>query len=517
MSLKATAATTDSLAELVSSAARRWPADVALACGNSRLTYAQLDRAVARVAADLAERGLQPGDPVAVMAGTGLEFPVLAHGVLRAGGVLVPLSPESPAREVTSLLRAARVEMVLCDADHDSVAAEAASLYDRGCGVVVLDGEAARSRGDVLALKRLVEGRDVPPPPSRVTAGTPAVVLFTSGSTARPKGVVHSHEGLLQNARCVAYEMAQLTRKDVMLGVLPLAHSFGLSAVLNTSLLVGCRLELLPRFDPAAAWKLVLGREVTILTGVPTMYRRLAELREASRNSDLRLAIVSGASCPPSVAREIRLRLGIPLVERYGMTEASPLTWRMVDEETRPGDVGLPGWGVRLRTVDEQGGVLPAGQQGELEVQSPGMLLRYLSPEDNRSQLRDGWLRTGDLATISTDGSVRLGGRLKEVILRGGYTVSAAEVEAALEQHPAVAECVVVGLPDPDMGEDIAAMVVLRTGRDAEPAELWRFLGERLAPWKRPRRWRMVDAIPRGALGKVQRDEVVRHWAEPSE
>jgi len=517
MSPKAAPSTTDSLAELVSSAARRWPADVGIACGTSRLTYAQLDRAVARVAEDLTDRGLQPGDAVAVLAGTGLEFPVLAYGVLRAQGVLVPLSPESPPREVAALLRAGRVEMVLCDADHDFVATEAAALYDRGCGVVILDHEASRSKGDTLALKRLVEGRDAPPPPSRVAAGTPAVVLFTSGSTARPKGVVHSHEGLLQNARCVAYEMARLTRKDVMLGVLPLAHSFGLSAVLNTSLLVGCRLELLPRFDPAAAWKLVLSREITVLTGVPTMYRRIAELREASRNSDLRLAIVSGAACPPPVAREIRIRLGIPLLERYGMTEASPLAWGMVEDQATPGDVGQPGWGVRLRTVDGEGNVLPVGEVGELEVQSPGMLLRYLAADDNRDQFHDGWLRTGDLASLSNDGGLRLRGRLKEVILRGGYTVSAAEVEAALEQHPAVAECVVVGLPDPDMGEDVGAMVVLRAGRDTEPAELWRFLGERLAPWKRPRRWRMVDALPRGALGKVQREEVVRRWTEAGE
>jgi len=247
------------------------------------------------------------------------------------------------------------------------------------------------------------------------------------------------------------------------------------------------------------------------------MYRRIAELREASRNSDLRLAIVSGAFCPRSVAHDIRLRLGIPLIERYGMTEASPLTWRTIDDGAPDGDVGWPGWGVRMRTVGENGQVLPQGRRGQLEVQSPGMLLRYLAASDNRDQLHDGWLKTGDLATIRPEGGLTLGGRLKEVILRGGYTVSAAEVEAALGQHPAVAEAVVVGLPDPDMGEDIAAMVVLKSGRKAEPAELWRFLGERLAAYKRPRRWRLVDDLPRSALGKVLRDEVVRRWAEPSE
>ena len=517
MSLKPGAALTESLAELVSAAARRWPNDVALSCAGERLTYAQLDRGVARVAEELVDRGLQPGDAVAVIAGTGLEFPILAHGVLRAAGVLVPISPESPPREVAALLRTAQVELVLCDADHEAVAGDAVALYDPGCGVITLDAEAPRSKGDTLALHRVVEGKDTPPPPPRVPAGTPAVVLFTSGSTARPKGVVHGHEGLLQNARAVAFEMLGLTRRDVMLGVLPLAHSFGLSAVLNTSLLVGCRLELLPRFDAKEAWKLVLATEVTVLTGVPTMYRRIAELREASRNSDLRLAVVSGAACPRAVARDIRLRLGIPVVERYGMTEASPLTWRMIDGGAPDGDVGWPGWGVRLRTVSESGQALPAGQRGQLEVQSPGMLLRYLAASDTRDHLHDGWLRTGDLATIRSDGGLTLGGRLKDVILRGGYTISAAEVEVALGHHPAVAEASVVGLPDPDMGEDIAAMVVLKAGRKAEPAELWRFLGERLAPWKRPRRWRLVDELPRSPLGKVMREEVVRRWSDTGE
>jgi long-chain acyl-CoA synthetase len=299
-----------------------------------------------------------------------------------------------------------------------------------------------------------------------------------------------------------------------MLGVLPLAHSFGLSAVLNSSLLVGARLELLPQFDAQETWKTVLAREVTVLTGVPTMFRRIAELREASRNSDLRLAIVSGSACPRDIARDIRLRLGVDIVERYGMTEASPLTWRSIDDTTPAGDVGLPAWGVKLRAVDEKGSVLQAGRRGEIQAQAPGMLLRYLAAADNREGLQDGWLRTGDLGTVRADGGLTLEARLKEVILRGGYTISAREVEAVIEQHPAVAEAAVVGLPDDDIGEDVAAMIVLRPGRKAEPAELWRFVGERLAAWKRPRRWRMADELPRTSLGKIRRDEIIRTWGE---
>ncbi|HEV1996547.1 MAG TPA: AMP-binding protein [Candidatus Dormibacteraeota bacterium] len=511
-----TAAVTESLAELVSSAGRRWPDDIAIALGARKLSYRQLDRAVARVAADLDDRGLQQGDAVAVIAGTGLEFPVLAYGVLRAGGVLLPISPDSPPQEAAALLKAARAELVLSDTERTATATAAAAMYDRGCGVVTLDGTAAGSRGDVQSLTKLVEGKDVPASPDRIPAGSPAVILFTSGSTARPKGVVHSHEGLFKNAQCVAYEMAALTREDVMLGTLPLSHSFGLSAVLNTALLVGARLELLRRFDAQDAWRAVLRKDITVLTGVPTMYRRIAELREASRNSSLRLAIVSGAACPLEVSREVRLRLGIPLIERYGMTEASPLTWRHLEDDTPEADVGWPAWGVRLRATDASGHPVPPGTVGEVEVQSPGMFLRYLSAADNREAFHDGWLRTGDLGRIRPDGGLTLQSRLKEVILRGGYTVSAREVEAVIRQHPAVAEAVVVGLPDEDLGEDIAAMVVLRSGRRTEPAELGRFVGERLATWKRPRRWRIVAELPRTALGKVRRDEIVSSWTEPA-
>jgi len=157
---------------------------------------------------------------------------------------------------------------------------------------------------------------------------------------------------------------------------------------------------------------------------------------------------------------------------------------------------------------------VPGGGTGEIEVQSPGMLLRYLSTADNREGFHDGWLRTGDLGCLRPDGGLTIQARLKEVILRGGYTVSAREVEAVIEQHPAVAEAAVVGLPDDDMGEDIAAIVVLKPGRQAEPADLWRFVGERLAAYKRPRRWRVVNELPRSSLGKIRRDEIVRGWGE---
>src|SRR5258708_33687769 len=247
----APSAETTNLAELVSSAALRDPSGVALVCGRDKLTFGQLDRAVAAMAAELIDRGVGTGDPIAVLAGTGLEFPVLAHGVLRAGGVVVPISPSSPPAEAARLLHAARVEMVLADREHETAAWQAATAYDADCGALTLDAGARKSRGDQLGLDSLLAAADGGAP-IRVKAGAPAGSLSTSGSTTPPQGGVHSHEGLFRNALSVAWEMTSLSRDDVMLGALPLAHSFGFSAVLNASLLAGAPLRLVPRFGGPA-------------------------------------------------------------------------------------------------------------------------------------------------------------------------------------------------------------------------------------------------------------------------
>ncbi|MEA2645724.1 MAG: long-chain acyl-CoA synthetase [Chloroflexota bacterium] len=506
-----------SLAELVPAAAARDPEGIAAVAGRARITYADLDRAVASLADDLLDRGITPGRPIAVLAGTGIEFMVAAYAVLRAGAVLVPISPTAPAPEVTGLLRAARVEMVLTDVEHEEVAWAAAIGYHESCGAITLDLEAKRNKADRLALSVLTNGRR-PGPPPRLRAGSPAVILFTSGSTARPKAVVHSHDGLFRNALAVAWEMTALTNRDVMLGALPLAHSFGLSGVMNASMLVGARIELLPRFDAKSAWKAIRNRGVTVATGVPTMFRRLVDDPDASRHTDLRLAVVSGSSCPRDLARDIRLRMGVHTVERYGMSEASPLAWRVVVDDAPEGDVGWPGWGVHFRAVNDGGKDLGRGKVGELEVQSPSMLLRYLAAEDNQSGFDHGWLRTGDLGMVREDGGVTLVARLKDIILRGGYSVAASEVERAVQAHPWVAEAVVIGIPDPTVGEEIAAAVVLKPRRSGKPAEwevvmeLERHMGERLAPWKRPRLWRVVEEVPRTPLGKIKRDLLRHLW-----
>ena len=505
-----------SLAELVPAAASRDPKGVAAVCGAQGITYADLDRAVGALGDDLLDRGLQLGSPVAVMAGTGLEFMVMAYAVLRTGAALVPISPAAPVAEVATLLHAAGAEMVLTDAGHEAIAWAAATAFDKRCGAITLDATAKRNRGDRLSLGQLTG------------AATPAAATAPARHRHRRHPLHQRQHGAAQG-RGPQPRGPLPQRPRGRLGDdgadQPRRHARGAAA---GPLLRAQRrdervdpgrrrLELMPRFETAAAWRLIRNRGVTVVTGVPTMYRRLADDPDANRNTDLRLAVVSGAACPRSVARDIRLRMGVHAVERYGMTEASPLTWRVVVDDAPEGDVGWPGWGVHVRVVGAGGRVLKADRPGELEVQAPSMLLRYLQADDDRAAFHDGWLRTGDIGVVRADGGVTLRSRLKEVILRGGYSVAAGEVEQALAAHPLVVEAVVVGVPDAEMGEELAAALVLHPRSTEVPveevvAELEGHMKQRLASWKRPRLWRVIDEVPRTPLGKVRRDQVVRLW-----
>jgi len=324
-----------------------------------------------------------------------------------------------------------------------------AAVARAGSGAATLtlrdDGGPARGgRNPELSLETLVEHAQVAPLP--VPPHTPAVILNTSGTTGTPRGALHSHAGLMLNARAVAAEMLHLEEGDVQLGALPLPHSFGMSAVLNASVLAGAAVALMPRFDAAAALRVIAERRVTVLQAVPTMLSRLAAAAAESPAS-LRLVVVSGAPLPAPLATQVHDQLCDTVVERYGMTEVSPLTMRTVPRGGgEPGDVGRPLWGVGVRVVD-------GGEEGELEATAPSMFLGYAG--DRRATaaaLVDGFFRTGDLGRVDGDGRVLLTGSLKDLIIRGGYNVAAREVEHLIEGHPAVAEVSVVGLPDADLG-----------------------------------------------------------------
>ena len=291
---------------------------------------------------------------------------------------------------------------------------------------------------------------------------------------------------------------------DVVLATLPLAHSFGLNGALLAPLLTGATVRLVERFVPETVVEVLARDGVTVLPAVATMFRRLLDVPGFKGGPALRLGVSGAAPCPWDLAEAWRARTGVRIVRGYGMTELfRPLSYLAADPTDHPDCVGRPVPGVDVRVVDDEGRT-PAGEVGELLIRSPAAMDGYLgSPEETRAVLREGWFHTGDLARLTADGYVAIAGRKRERILRGGYSVFPAEVEAVLLAHPAVAEAAVVPMPHAELGEEVAAFVALRAGATRTPDELIAWCRERLAGFKYPRRVTMLDALPRSATGKI--------------
>jgi len=305
----------------------------------------------------------------------------------------------------------------------------------------------------------------------------------------------------------------ELTPGDVVLATLPLSHSFGLNGALLAPLLAGASVVLVERFAPEAVLEAIGRYGVTVFPGVATMFRRLLEspTLAGADLSRMRLAVSGAAPCPWELAEEWRQRTGIRIVRGYGMTELfRPISYLARDATESPEAIGRAVPGVEVRTVDDAGRALPAGEVGELWIKSPAAMQGYVNdPEETRGVLTfDGWFRTGDLATMSPDGLVRIVGRKRERILRGGHSVFPQEVEAVLLTHPEVAEAAVVGVPHPTLGEEVHAFVALRPGAGADAGALVRYCRERLAAFKYPRRVTIVPALPRSAAGKILRSSL---------
>jgi len=443
----------------------------ALFAADATLTWWELAQRAGGVARRLVEQGLEPGDRVAVLLPNGWRFAVALLGGLMAGATVSPLNPKLAAAERARILADLRPRIVL-----DAIGEET---------------------GD---WSRLLEPR------------APALILYTSGSTGRPKGAVLSHAALDAALVSWAGPVMGLTGTDCVLATLPLSHSFGINGALLAPILAGARVAIVESFTPAAALAAIAQHGVTVFPGVATMFRRLLDTPalDPSELTTLRIAVSGAAPCPWDLAQEWRARTGVRILRGYGMTELfRPISYRADDARDLPASIGRPVPGVELRIVDDAGRPQPPGETGELWIRSPAVMEGYLeAQEETRAVLADGWFRTGDLASISSDGFVAIAGRKKELILRGGYSVVPAEVEAVLLAHPAVAEAAVVGEPHPDLGEEVVAFVTLRAGAPVDPAALIAHCRERLAGYKYPRRVTVLDALPKSATGKVLKTQL---------
>jgi long-chain acyl-CoA synthetase len=472
----------------------------ALRMGAAVLTYDELRGAAERVAAGLEQRGVTPGDRVGVVLPNVPSFPVVFYGALLAGAAVVPMNPLLKAREIDYYLRDSGARLVVAGEGAARPATEAAGAT--GVGSVIVDA---------VLPAALMADRGLAEPVAR-SADDDAVILYTSGTTGPPKGAELTHASLAGNARTFADTLMEATPDDVIMGCLPLFHVFGLTCGLNSAVLSAATLSLLPRFDGDAALHLIERDRVTVFEGVPTMFSAMlhAPAREDADTGTLRVCVSGGAAMPVEVMRSFESTFGCVVLEGYGLSETSPVaSFNHPHAERKPGSIGTPIAGVEMRLVTDDGDEVAPGEIGEIAIRGPNVMKGYWGkPEETAEAITDGWFRTGDLARTDDDGYFFIVDRKKEMIIRGGYNVYPREIEEALHEHPAVAAVAAIGIPHPDLGEEVGAAVVLKPGASATPDELREWAKARVAAYKYPRHVWLVDALPKGPTGKILRRAV---------
>lgn len=489
------------LASQLVDSARTHPDRAALRLGDTSVSYRALDQGSARMAGLLHDRGVEPGDRVAIMLPNVPEFALVYYGVLRAGGIIVPMNPLLKSREVAYYLGDSGARLLFAWQDFADEA-RAGARQTEAEAVVVGPG----------ALDELTGAAQPVADPADRNEDDTAVILYTSGTTGEPKGAELTHANLTRNCHVVASELFQLTGDDVIFGGLPLFHAFGQTCTLNAAVTTGACLTLLPRFDAAKALGILAEHGVTVFAGVPTVYSRL--LRQPDRDaydvSRLSVALAGGAAMPVQVLHDFQAAFDCVVLEGYGLSETSPVaSFNTLQAGPRPGSVGTPIPGVEMRVVDN-GTEVPQGETGEIVIRGHNVMKRYWQrPEETAATIRDGWLHTGDLGRVDQDGYFWVVGRTKDVIIRGGYNVYPRELEDVLYEHPAVADAAVIGLPDPDLGEEVGAAVVLKPGARATAEELREYVKRQVAAYKYPRKVWIADALPKGPTGKILKREIV--------
>jgi long-chain acyl-CoA synthetase len=489
------------LASLLTETAARPGAPTAIKLEDLAISYAALDEGSARVAGLLAARGFQPGDRVGIMLPNVPYFPFVYYGVLRAGGTVVPMNVLLKQREVAYYLGDSGAKLLF--AWHEFLADAAPGAQEAGAEVIdVVPG----------AFEQLVAAAEPRRELADVAEDDTAVILYTSGTTGSPKGAELTHANLRINATTNARTLLDLSERDVVLGALPLFHSFGQTSAMNSCVAGGGCLTLLPRFDALKALQIMERDGVTIFLGVPTMYMAMLAVPEGERPdaSTLRCCISGGASLPVEVLHAFEGQFGCGILEGYGLSETSPVaSFNHPDRERKPGSIGTPIKDVEMKVVDEDDHDLPVGEVGEIVIKGPNIMKGYWQrPEATAETMRGGWFHSGDLAKVDEDGYFFIVDRKKDLIIRGGYNVYPREVEEILYEHPAVAEAAVLAVPDAELGEEVGAAVALKAGAEATPEELRAYVKERIAAYKYPRHVWLVPELPKGPTGKILKREI---------
>ena len=476
------------------------------------ITYAELDANANRIANLLTDAGIEPGDNVALSCPNVPDFVAAYFGILECGAVVVPLNVLLQAEEIAYHLRDSQARAYLC---HAGTAELPIGERGRTAFESYRDDAPAAGRSEPLFFElpsAAAEEKPTTYPTVMTSAEDTAVILYTSGTTGRPKGAELSHQNLLMNAT-VCDKMFEASDHEVLLGVLPFFHAFGQTAVMNLALRRAGTLVLLPRFDPVDALQAMRTEGVTYFAGVPTMYWAMLQAIEVDNQrppSTLVTASSGGAAMPLEVLYGAQRVFGIPVREGYGLSETSPVaTFNQPGRPAKPGSIGTPIWGVRARLIDQDWNTVDGAGPAELAI-SGHLVMKgyYRRPEETALVLRDGWFRTGDIATRDEDGYYTIVDRAKDLIIRGGFNVYPREVEEVLLTHPAVSLAAVVGVPDERHGEEVKAFVIRTSDSELTEQELVTWSSQQLAGHKYPRLVEFRDELPLTATGKILKREL---------
>ncbi len=454
------------------------------------LGYGALDRRAARVASHLRSRGVHSGDRVAIFTDNGLDFVAAWFGAVYAGCTTLPLPAMSTAREIAYRLQHAGCEALLTDSGRTDVAHEGQSRAGISVQLVHVE-EAAESATEAAE-------------PAQVAPNSLALLLYTSGTTGASKAVCITHESLVAHTKALVEQTLRLGQSDCILGTLPLSHSYGIRMTLLVPFFAGARTVFTPRFSPARTLELCARHGVTWLPGVPTMFVAWADERSAPAPPSLRWCLSAGAPLAEDVRLRAEERLGASVRQGYGLTEATFTAINAPPDEAVPGSSGKPVPGVEVRIADDVSKTLPTGVHGEVLIRGHNVMAGYLDdPIATQHATRGGWLHTGDIGFVDAQGRLTIVDRSKDLILRGGASIYPSEIENVLAHHPGVQDVAVVGQPDDYYGEEIVAIIVRDRAHAATASELDRWVRERLAGYKAPRRYAFVEALPQGASGKT--------------
>ncbi len=489
------------VAQLVWARAAEQPDALALRGSGRQLSYAALRDGAAAVAGATRAAGISPGDRVLLLAPSVPEFGALYYGLHAAGAVVVTVNTMSTPAELEYALEDAGCSLVIAWQESGDAAATAARSQGLPHWAVTAE------------LGGLSPADPAAGPVERTLADT-AVILYTSGTTGRPKGAEITH-GNLRAAAAAFTEVLRLTPDDRFGTGLPLFHIFGQAVVMGTAISAGASLSLLSPFDPDEALALIREEQITAFAGVPTMYNAMLHAGGDAGPDDftsLRLCSSGGASLPAEVIRAFGERFGAVLLEGYGLTETTgAATFNGLDRPRKAGFVGVALPGTEVKVVDTAGAQAACGEPGEVLVKGPVVMARYWGrPEATEQSLQDGWLRTGDIGRMDEAGDLEIVDRIKDLVIRGGYNIYPREVEEVLYEHPDIVEAAVIGVPDAHYGEELGATIVLRPGATLEVPELRAWAKERLSAYKVPRLFAFVDALPKGSTGKILKRSIER-------